>query len=173
MKARKLMCYGPFCHPKKIKHDRETMVVSRNGQKHYCHKCWNYISKQSRDRNLLYSYIRNKPSVTISFGMMIREIKTLQTKYGYTFRGIKTALVYASKLVWILNLALNTSYTTCHSFMKRRNGGNTEKISIIIWSWIIAILITKSLMWRLIIMYLNRKRSLITTIWVNFKLEKS
>lgn len=96
-KQRKLICYGPFCYPKRIKHNREDLKTSRtNSRKHYCDRCFKYINKRKYNRRDLYRYIENKAHVLFPTGQMLNDISKLRKERHYTYKGLLTALKYAN-----------------------------------------------------------------------------
>lgn len=90
--ARKYICYGT-CNEKYLKEE----LINHSG-KNYCKKCYDTKLQEQKDRQDLYSYIKEIYNISFPTGYMLKSIKQYQEDYGYKLKGILLTLQYCKEI---------------------------------------------------------------------------
>lgn len=88
MTERLVKCYGD-CNKK---HAKSTM--QQIGGKNHCLNCFNFKTKERKDREDLYHYIQDEYNLSFPTGLMLRQIKMFREERGYTYKNIRFTLEY-------------------------------------------------------------------------------
>lgn len=87
---RKVKCYGPYCEPYGIKHDKEN--VAKISGKNYCPKCYEYIMKEKEERESLYKYLTNEYGFVTP--LMKKHAKEMHNSNGWSYKRIESLIKF-------------------------------------------------------------------------------
>lgn len=88
--SRKVKCYGPYCEPYGIKHEKEN--VRKISGKNYCPECYKVVIKDKEDREELYEYVAELYGFTTP--LMKKHIKEMNENNGWSYKLIKSLIKY-------------------------------------------------------------------------------
>ena len=92
---RKVKCYGPYCEPYGIKHDKEN--VTKISGKNYCPKCYKYMMKEREQRDKLYNYIAKIYDLPFATPLIKKHIKQLHEQ-GLSYKKIYALVHYCAEI---------------------------------------------------------------------------
>ena len=88
--SRKVKCYGPYCEPYGIKHEKENM--KKISGKNYCPECYEIVIKEKEERESLYKYLTNEYGFVTP--LMKKHAKEMHNSNGWSYKRIETLIKF-------------------------------------------------------------------------------
>ncbi|AIA64127.1 hypothetical protein CF1_0084 [Staphylococcus phage CF1] len=88
--SRKVKCYGPYCEPYGIKHEKENM--KKISGKNYCPECYEIVIKEKEERESLYKYLTNEYGFVTP--LMKKHAKEMHNSNGWSYKRIEALIKF-------------------------------------------------------------------------------
>lgn len=88
--SRKVKCYGPYCEPYEIKHEKEN--VRKISGKNYCPECYKVVIKEKEERENLYKYLTNEYGFVTP--LMKKHAKEMHNSNGWSYKRIEALIKF-------------------------------------------------------------------------------
>ena len=88
--SRKVKCYGPYCEPYGIKHEKEN--VRKISGKNYCPECYEIVIKEKEERESLYKYLTNEYGFVTP--LMKKHAKEMHNSNGWSYKRIEALIKF-------------------------------------------------------------------------------
>lgn len=88
--SRKVKCYGPYCEPYGIKHEKENM--KKISGKNYCPECYEIVIKEKEEQESLYKYLTNEYGFVTP--LMKKHAKEMHNSNGWSYKRIEALIKF-------------------------------------------------------------------------------
>lgn len=88
--SRKVKCYGSYCEPYGIKHEKENM--KKISGKNYCPECYEIVIKEKEERESLYKYLTNEYGFVTP--LMKKHAKEMHNSNGWSYKRIEALIKF-------------------------------------------------------------------------------
>lgn len=88
--SRKVKCYGPYCEPYGIKHEKEN--VRKISGKNYCPECYKVVIKEKEERESLYKYLTNEYGFVTP--LMKKHAKEMHNNNDWSYKRIEALIKF-------------------------------------------------------------------------------